>query len=243
MESPRAFGKIVHIQPLSLQDFPGRLAAILFFAGCNLRCPFCYNAELVLPELYARFAPIPWEEVLRKLEERRDFLDGVVLTGGEPLLSPEILDFAWDLKKLGYAVKLDTNGTNPEALKKLLAKGLLDYVALDIKAPFPRYAEFTGLAGGTTLAAKVRKTLVVLEKNAPAYEVRTTVAPGLGQEDLLAIARAIRGAPRYVLQTFIRPPGKRLVDESWREKPALDEAALRTILPELKKYVPAELRA
>ena len=243
MQNLRALGKIVHVQPLSLQDFPGKLAAILFFAGCNLRCPFCYNAELVLPELYSSLAPIPYERILRELAERRGFLDGVVLTGGEPLLSPDLPEFTRELKKLGYLVKLDTNGTNPEALARLLGEGLLDYVALDLKAPFLRYAEFTGLPRAEDVVEKVQACLSLLRRGGCAYEVRTTVAPGLGEEDLRTMAQAIRGVRRYVLQPFFRPPEKRLVDERWRERPALGEAELRKLLPELQKFVPTELRA
>ncbi|MCX7843906.1 MAG: anaerobic ribonucleoside-triphosphate reductase activating protein [Candidatus Bipolaricaulota bacterium] len=239
----RAFGKAVHLQPLSLQDFPGRLAAILFFAGCNLRCPFCYNAELVLPELYAPLAPLPYERILRDLMERRGFLDGVVLTGGEPLLSPDLEEFVKELKSAGFLVKLDTNGTQPEALARLLERGLLDYVALDLKAPFPRYAEFVGLREGEAVAAQVRASAALVRERAPDYEFRTTVAPGLGEEDLEAIAAEIRGARRYVLQLFVRPQGKRLVDETWRDRPALSEPELRALLPRLGKLVPVELRA
>lgn len=238
-------GKIVHVQPLSLQDFPGQLAAILFFAGCNLRCPFCYNAELVLPELLAPLQPLPYERVLAELAQRRGFLDGVVLTGGEPLLSPDLQEFAKELKKLGFLIKLDTNGTAPERLAFLLQEGLVDYVALDVKAPFPRYAEFTGMkdmANAPALVAKVQESMALIRKHAGDYEFRTTVAPGLAQEDLVQIALEIRGARRFVLQPFFRPQGKRLVDETWREKPALGEAELRTVLGEMRKFVAVELR-
>ncbi len=238
-------GKIVHVQPLSLQDFPGQLAAILFFAGCNLRCPFCYNAELVLPELLSSLQPLPYERVLAELSQRRGFLDGVVLTGGEPLLSPDLQEFAKELKKLGLLIKLDTNGTAPDKLAFLLQEGLVDYVALDVKAPFPRYAEFTGMKDMTNaraLVAKVQESMALIRKHAGDYEFRTTVAPGLAQEDLVQIALEIRGARRYVLQPFFRPQGKRLVDETWREKPALGEAELRTLLGEMRKFVAVELR-
>ncbi len=244
MPNPKAFGQVVHVQPLSLQDFPGRLAAILFFAGCNLRCPFCYNAELVLPELYASLPSLSFERVLADLAQRRGFLDGVVLTGGEPLMSADLQEFAKELKALGFLVKLDTNGTLPEGLAALLQKGLVDYVALDLKAPFSRYAEYTGTPGkAEALAGQVQATLALLRELAPDYECRTTVAPGLGPEDLVQIACEIRGARRYVLQPFFRPREKRLVDEGWRERPALREAELRALLPELRRFVPTELRA
>jgi pyruvate formate lyase activating enzyme len=237
-----AFGKIVHILPLSLMDYPGKLACVFFFAGCNLRCPFCYNAELVLPELWKDFRPLPWEEVKHWLAERAGFLDGVVLTGGEPTLSPDLPRIAAELKELGFLVKLDTNGTRPEVLGELFRADLVDYVALDLKAPSSRYAEYTGREGEEIPRAIQRSIEVILEK-AKDYEFRTTVAPGLSEEDLLSIAQEIRQAKRYVLQPFFAPMGKRLVDESWREKPALSIEKLSEILPELRKILPVELRA
>lgn len=246
MHSLRAFGKIVHVQPLSLQDFPGKLAAIVFFAGCNLRCPFCYNAELVLPELYASFEPIPYERILADLAQRRGFLDGVVLTGGEPLLSTDLQEFVRELKKLGFLVKLDTNGTMPNILGPLLQEGLLDYVALDIKAPFSRYVEFTGVgeeARAKALVAKIQESVILIRSHAKDHEFRTTVAPGLTKEDLLKIAMEIQGARRYVLQPFFLPKGKRLVDESWKERPAIGEMELRDIVAEIRRFLPVELRA
>ncbi|MFN3346577.1 MAG: radical SAM protein, partial [Candidatus Bipolaricaulaceae bacterium] len=114
------------------------------------------------------------------------FLDGVVLTGGEPLVGADLREFVREIKKLGFLVKLDTNGTVPEGLERLLQEGLVDYVALDLKAPFPRYAEYTGTPqAAEALVGKVQTTLALLRASAPDYECRTTVAPGLGPEDLL----------------------------------------------------------
>lgn len=239
----RAFGKIVHVLPLSLCDYPGKLAAVVFFAGCNLRCPFCYNAELVLPELVAKLTPLSPAGVRAWLRERGEFLDGVVLTGGEPTLAPDLGTFIQDLKAQGLRVKLDTNGTHPALLEELLGKGLLDYVALDLKAPFPRYPEYVGLLQAERIVGLVQDSLAVIRERAPDYEFRTTVAPGLGKEDLLAIARAVAGGKRYVLQPFVAPRGKRLVAEGWRGRPALGASKLWGLLPELRGYLPTELRA
>lgn len=240
---PKVLGKIVYLQPLSLSDYPGKLAAIVFLAGCNLRCPFCYNSELVLPELMAGLRPLAPEAVLTGLAERLGFLDGVVLTGGEPTLSPELPEFVRSLKSFGFLVKLDTNGTNPAVLAKLLQEKLLDYVALDIKAPFPRYSEYTGLKEVGEVVRAVQESLSVVLRLAPDYEVRTTVAPGLSAPDLLAIAQGLKGIKRYVLQPFVVPKEKRLVNEEWRTRPALNPAELRDLLLELGKFVPTELRA
>lgn len=236
-------GKIVYVHPLSLIDYPGKHVAVVFFAGCNLRCPFCYNAELVLPELMGSLRPLPVQEILEKLAERAGFLDGVVLTGGEPTLSPDLFDFVRALKNLGFLVKLDTNGTNPRVLESLLSLGLLDYVALDIKAPFPRYAEYIGLPEAEKIVEELRESLAIISKLAPDYEVRTTVAPGLSGADLLAIAQEVKGLRRYVLQPFMVPKEKRLVNEEWRDRPALGVSELKKLLPELQKFVSAELRA
>lgn len=233
----------MHVQPLSLSDYPGKLAAVVFFAGCNLRCPFCYNSELVLPELMAGLKPLDPEEIIAQLAERAGFLDGVVLTGGEPTLSPDLPDFVRALQELGFLVKLDTNGTNPQILEELLSDKLLNYVALDMKAPFPRYSEYIGIPEGEKVVKAVQESLSILLRDAPDYEIRTTVAPGLSPEDLLAIAKELRGVKRYVLQPFFVPREKRLVDESWRTRQALGISDLRTLLPELQKFVLAELRA
>jgi pyruvate formate lyase activating enzyme len=240
---PKVLGKIVYLQPLSLSDYPGKLSAIVFFAGCNLRCPFCYNSELVLPELMAGLRPLAPEAILSGLAERLGFLDGVVLTGGEPTLSPDLPEFVRALKNLGFLVKLDTNGTNPAVLTKLLQEKLLDYVALDIKAPFPRYSEYTGLREAGEVVKAVQESLSVILRLAPDYEVRTTVAPGLSAPDLLDIAKSLKGVKRYVLQPFLVPKEKRLVNEEWRTRPALGPIELRDLLLELRKFVPAELRA
>lgn len=243
MPETNAFGRLVHIQPLSLADYPGKLAAVIFFAGCNLRCPFCYNSELVLPERMGGLQPVDSQAVLATLAERVGFLDGVVLTGGEPTLSPDLPKLIRALKERGFLVKLDTNGTNPQVLEGLLRAQLLDYVALDIKAPFSRYHEYVGLPEAGKVVEAVRVSLTILRRMAPDHEARTTVAPGLSMQDLFMIAQEIRGVNRYVLQPFVVPPSKRLVDESWRVRSALNIAALRALSLELRKFVPTELRA
>ncbi|MFH1609873.1 MAG: anaerobic ribonucleoside-triphosphate reductase activating protein [Candidatus Bipolaricaulota bacterium] len=136
--------EFAYLQGVSLIDYPDKVAAVVWTIGCNLRCPFCYNAELVLPEL-ARLPRLSEEKVLGRLRERTGFLDGLVVTGGEPTLHPDLPGFLREVKALGFRVKLDTNGTRPDVLARLLREGLLDYVALDVKAPFALYPEFTGL--------------------------------------------------------------------------------------------------
>jgi len=254
--------EIAHVQPLSLLDYPGRVSAVVWTVGCNLRCPFCYNAELVLPERREDLPRVPLEEVLALLRERVGFLDGIVVTGGEPTLHDDLPAFLRGAKELGFLVKLDTNGTRPDVLRSLLADGLVDYVALDLKAPSARYPEFAGLLFPDHVAservsdgrsaselvygdvvARVREAIAIIREHAPDYEFRTTVAPGLTQEDLIAVGGEVRGARRYVLQPFFVPGGKRLVDETWRGRSALAPDTLRALLPELQKLVPTELRS
>ncbi|MCX7750996.1 MAG: anaerobic ribonucleoside-triphosphate reductase activating protein [Candidatus Bipolaricaulota bacterium] len=237
--------EIAHLQLPSLVDWPGKVSAVLWTVGCDFRCPFCYNAELVLPELGTKLPRLGVDGLLAQLAARRKLLDGVVVTGGEPTLHPDLPEFLVQVKELGLLVKLDTNGARPDVLAGLLAADLVDHVAVDLKAPFPRYGEFTGLLRGAALAdavARVRESILLVQERAPDYEFRTTAAPGLGPDDLRAVAAEIRGARRYVLQPFFAPAGKRLVDEGWRTRPALSVGELRALAFDLGTYVPTEVR-
>ena len=226
--------EIVRLEPTSLIDYPGQVAAVGFVAGCNFRCPFCHNPQLVLPEKALRSPPLPEGDVLRCLAERRGFLDGLVITGGEPALQPGLERFVREVKALGLLVKLDTNGSRPDVLERLLDAGLLDYVAMDVKAPFARYAEFAGAC--VDLSAMERSIRLVRER-APDYEFRTTVAPGLRLDDLDALADRLGGARRWFLQHFVVPPTKELVDPAWGAMAALSrqelEAAWETLRDEV----------
>ena len=188
----------------TLLDFPGRIAASLFTGGCNFRCPNCHNAELVL---HPQDLPdVSDEEVWTFLEQRRGLLDGVVLSGGEPTLQPDLLAFAARLQQLGFAVKLDTNGYLPAVLQEAIARGVVDYVAMDVKAPLERYAE---AAGRAVDAARVARSIDLLLGRVGAvhgveYEFRTTVVPGILQEqDIVRIGQQIAGARAYYLQQFV----------------------------------------
>ena len=191
--------KIAGFQKLTLLDFPGKVAATVFTPGCNFRCPFCHNAALVLtPGDTPLFSE---EEVLDYLARRQGILEGICITGGEPLLQADIGSFIRRVRSLGYAVKLDTNGSLPERLFPLLDEGLLDYVAMDIKAAPENYPAAVGTAVDTEkLKATVRR---LIDGNTP-YEFRTTVARGLHTEaDFPAIGRLIDGAERWFLQSYV----------------------------------------
>lgn len=187
-------------QKMTLLDFPGQVACTLFTGGCNMRCPFCHNALLVT-ELEQ--ADDIWEEadVLAYLRRRKGLLDGVCVTGGEPTLQPGLAGFLRQVKELGYAVKLDTNGTHPGTLRALVEEGLVDYVAMDVKNSPAKYAMTAGIP--ETELSGVFASMDYLLGGAVDHEFRTTVVRELHTEaDIAAIADRIAGARRYFLQNF-----------------------------------------
>jgi len=187
------------LQKLTLLDYPGKVACTVFTGGCNFRCPFCHNSALVLPEQLAEGTGT--EEVLRFLKKRVGVLDGVAVTGGEPLLHPDMGDFLREVKALGFLVKLDTNGSFPDRLIALVEAGLADRVAMDIKNAPALYAKTAGLER-FDLAGVTRSKEFLLEGHVD-YEFRTTVVRGLHTaESLTAAAEWIRGAKEYYLQQY-----------------------------------------
>ena len=184
------------LQKLTLLDFPGKTACIIFTRDCNFRCPFCHNADLVIGET----APLDDEELFAYLDKRKKLLDGVVITGGEPLLQKDIADFIRRVRSFGYAVKLDTNGTYPDRLKALLDEGLVDYVAMDIKNGEEEYLKTAGVSN-EALLARVKESVSLIMSSGVPYEFRTTVVKGLHtKETLLSAFAMIKGAERYFLQ-------------------------------------------
>lgn len=185
---------------MTLLDFPGKVACTVFTGGCNFRCPFCHNALLVtkLPEK----PDYTEDEILSFLEKRVGLLDGVAITGGEPLLNPDIGDFIRKIRDMGYAVKLDTNGSFSERLKAIVSEGLVDYVAMDIKNRREKYAETIGLKNLDL--SKIEESVEFLKSGAVDYEFRTTVVKQFHTvEDIRAAAEWISGAKRYFLQNFV----------------------------------------
>lgn len=186
------------LQKLTLLDFPGRVACTVFTVGCNLRCPFCHNSSLVLtPEL----PELSLEEFFAFLRKRQGLLDGVAVTGGEPLLHPELPGFLEQIRALGYAVKLDTNGTRPALVKDLVRRDLVQYVAMDIKNAPDRYAETAGTEEPRLEA--VRESAAFLLEGTVPYEFRTTVVREFHRpQDLAEIGRWLKGAEKYFIQCF-----------------------------------------
>jgi len=182
----------------SFVDFPGRIAVVVFTAGCNFRCPYCHNSDLVLrPQDIPDIDP---DEVLAFLAHRSGLIDGLVITGGEPTLQNDLIEFSRSIAELGIAVKLDTNGSRPGVIERLLAEGLLDYIAMDIKATFARYSLATGVSSDV---CKIQESIELIRSSGIDYEFRTTVVPDIILPgDIEIIAQGIAGAKRYVLQQF-----------------------------------------
>lgn len=191
--------KILGFQKMTLLDYPGKVACTIFTGGCNFRCPFCHNALLVTKTDEVQEHNV--EDILSFLEKRQGILDGVCITGGEPLMNKEIFDFAKSIKALGYSIKLDTNGSFPDRLQQMIDEKLCDYVAMDIKnckEKYPLTAGFDKLN-----VDLIDKSVQILLKNDVDYEFRTTVVKELHNvEDMEKIAHWISGAPRYFLQNF-----------------------------------------
>ncbi len=191
--------KISGFQKMTLLDFPGKVACTIFSFGCNLRCPFCHNASLVLGGNSDSYTE---EEILSYLDKRRALLDGVCITGGEPLLQPDIADFIKKIKALGYSVKLDTNGCFPEKLKSLVNDGLVDYVAMDIKNCLAKYEKTVGIKDFDTSA--IKESIEFLVSGKVDFEFRTTVVRELHTtEDIKVLSKEIKGAKKYYLQSFV----------------------------------------
>ena len=224
------------LQKLTLLDFPGKIACTVFTYGCNFRCPFCHNASLVVSDRYAD-GEYTEEEIFDFLEKRRGRLQGVCVSGGEPTLMPDLEDFIRRIKDMGYAVKLDTNGYRPEVLKALVDKGLLDYVAMDIKSSREGYGKAIGLAEADV--SRVERSLNILKEGSVPYELRTTVVRELHTaKELEDIGRWLAGEQRYFLQSFIDSGD--VIGEGYS---AYSPEQMRELLAIVKQWVPsAELR-
>lgn len=221
--------KIEAIQKLTLLDYPQKMACTIFTHGCNFRCPFCHNAGLVTE---ASMATTSEEEVLRFLKSRQGILEGVCITGGEPLLQEGIEEFIGAIKNMGYLVKLDTNGSFPEKLKSLCKKGLIDYVAMDIKNSKHKYAVTVGKKLFDLTA--VTESVDFLKKGTVPYEFRTTVTKDFHtMDDLLDIAKWLSGCDAYYLQQFV--DSGNLIDNAVTGH---SDEELKTMYKELKKILP-----
>ena len=217
------------LQRLSLIDYPGKLCATIFTAGCNFRCPYCYNEDIVLD--YPAMPKMPEDKIIEFLHPRLGFLDGVCVTGGEPTIHRELPKFLGRLKSIGSLVKLDTNGSRPKALAYVMEKGLVNYIALDVKVPLGRYEETVRYR---VKPEGLKETIKLIRRSGVDHEFRTTVVPGLlDGNDLEEIAITLAGSKRYVLQQF--RPGKTLCPDFKDVKP-YSEAEMRQFRDRVAPY-------
>lgn len=189
--------------PLSLIEYPRKAVAVVHTGGCNFRCPWCYNRDLVLRP--SSLPHIAEQEVINLLTRRKKWLDGLAITGGEPTIHADLPKFIKKVKKLGLLVALETNGSNPKMLERLIKEELVDYVALDVKAPLTwrKYKAVTGVAN-QKIFDNITKSAELLKRGKVDYEFRTTFVPELlSSDDIVTIAKQLKGAKRYVLQQFI----------------------------------------
>lgn len=218
-------------QKTSLIDFPGKIAAVVFTQGCGWRCPYCHNRSLIHPP---SFQPaIPEEEIYDHLKLRQGQLDGVVVSGGEPTLQHGLTEFLRQVRYLGFATKLDTNGSRPNILSLLLQEELLDYIAMDVKGPLDEYTRFTGCDVDT---GSIELSIELIKQSGIACEFRTTLVGGLHtREHIARMAPLIHGVRRYALQSYRMPPESNRVPYSPPEPSFVTEASdlLRNDVEEL----------
>jgi len=214
------------LQKTTLIDYPEKVAATIFTIGCNFRCSFCHNPDIV--KGIAKV--VPEDDILAFLKKRKKLLDAVCITGGEPTMQSGLFSFMKKIKKMGYLVKLDTNGNKPEVLDRLIKAGVVDYIAMDIKAPWKRYKIVT--AKDCDLDALKKSVKIIIASGLP-HEFRSTVLPGLhSKEDIIEMARQVKGAEKYFLQQFV--PGKKLVNAEFLKEKTFTKKALNEILQEFK---------
>lgn len=242
------------LQKFSLLDYPGHLAAIIFTQGCNFRCHFCYNPMLVRPPDDLSYVSAPTDlkvgaeakdhrlalsDLFVFLSSRAGKLEGVVITGGEPTIHPDLPDFIRQIRELGFKIKLDTNGTNPEMLEKLIESRLVDYLAMDIKGSPARYSEVTGVAVDLE---KVKKSVKIIMESGLPYEFRTTLVPGLiDKQDLKSMGELIKDAKKWYLQQFKSDID--LVDNDFRGAAGFKASELKEFVQTAAAYaVSCELR-
>jgi len=203
--------KIAALQKFSLIDYPGKISAVIFIRGCNFKCHYCHNPELVLPELYGELYPL--QQVFQFFEKRKKQLDGIVITGGEPTLQDDLEDFIKKTKEFGYLVKLDTNGSQPQVLERLFRVNLIDFISMDIKAPFEKYEMVCGIKPNLE---NIQKSIELIKDSGIEHIFRTTVVKRyLDYSDLIEIKILVGENQKYILQNFNKS-GK-ILDEHLRD--------------------------
>lgn len=210
------------VQKTSMIDYPGNIVATVFLSRCNFRCPFCHNPELVFDEVKD---DVDVEEFLLYLESKKGWLDGICITGGEPTLHPGLKGFMRKVKQLGMKIKLDTNGTAPEIMKELIEEGLVDYIAMDIKASLENYEKVVNAAVDKD---KIMQSIKLLKLGKVDYEFRTTAVPELfDNEEAHSIGKMVKGAKKYSLQQFRN--SDKVLDKLYQDKEPY-------LAPELQRF-------
>ncbi len=226
MHSPEIL--IKGVLPMSTVDYKGKVASTIFLQGCNFRCPFCHNPELV--PIKAEGVFLEPAEVIAFLKQNKEWVDAVCISGGEPTIHKGLPDFILELKKAGFSVKIQTNGTNPAMLKKLIDEKLLDYISMDIKASPAKYGQ---LAGAKIDSAKIKESTSLIMKSGLEYSFHTTVSPELGIEDIKQTGLWLSGAKTYVLQQF-RP--EKTLDPSYEGKVPHKPSELRQMADSVREH-------
>ena len=217
------------LQKTTLLDYPNKVAAIVFTQGCNFRCGYCHNPELLQ---YKKNTTVSIESFFEFLNKRKGKLDGIVITGGEPTVQIGLYDFIEKVKSMGFSVKLDTNGTNPKILKKLIKNQLIDYIAMDIKAPLEKYSEITKT---NINPEEISESINIIINSKVDYEFRTTVIKSqLTYSDFEKIGKLIKGAKKYYLQKFI--PSK-ILDNTFNNAKTYTDEEFQQIINNLKNYI------
>lgn len=227
--------KIKKIISTSLIDWEGMIVSTLYVGGCNFRCPFCYNTDLVLR--HQSLQDIPIEEMISSILSKKPFLDGICLSGGEPTLNEGVKDFLLEIKKHNLKIKIDTNGSNPEILKDIIEKNLVDYIAMDIKTMLREedYSEVIGLKIDNIIS-KIRNSINLIMNSGIDYEFRTTIIPKFHDIEVIKnIAEEITGARRYILQRFIQ--SEEMLDPDLKDVKAYDEEKITDILKKVKNNI------
>ena len=221
---------------VSLVDWDGKVSSVIFLPGCNMRCPFCYNTKLVLNP--KEMPTISFEEIQNYLKKHEGWIDGVVITGGEPTIQEDLPILCEEIRKMNLAVKVDTNGTNPSMIRNLLEKGLISYVAMDVKAPFTEdaYSKASGV-NTATLLKSIDETIGTLLESEVEYEFRTTLVPTMhGASDIEKICEKIKGCRKYVLQNF--KVDVETIDSNFQNLKPFSNAEVENLFKTAKNLIP-----
>jgi len=222
--------KIGGLQKTSLIEFPGKICAIIFTQGCNFRCPYCHNPELVEPEKFSNL--ISEEEIFSFLKKRKKYLNAVSITGGEPCLQKDIFEFMDKIKNMGFLIKLETNGSFPEVIKTSIKKSFVDYLSMDIKGPFEKYDKIVRVKIDIS---KIKESINLIMNSGLNYEFKTTVVKSLiTKKDFESIGNSIKGAKLYFLQKFV---SIKLLDPDFSKEETYSDEEFEEIKNLMKNYV------